>query len=116
MQDSWRITGQPDVIHEKYSSGINRKCRVSSLRISRVIEQDGQLDAAMPKLREVRRVAITWIQVRGGIVRREQDQRVEEFLQRVGFRPRKFCVATLEAWDSPPWRRITSSKVMLRPS
>ena len=83
MQDSWRITGQPDVIHEKYSSGINRKCRVSSLRISRVIEQDGQLDDAMPKLREVRRVAITWIQVRGGIVRRKQDQRVEEFLHRL---------------------------------
>src|SRR6185369_2015241 len=48
------------------------------LRIGRVVEERAQLDAAMPELREVKGVPIARIKVRGSIVRRKDNQRVQE--------------------------------------
>jgi len=46
------------------------------LRIGRVVEERAQLDAAMPKLREVKGVPIARIKVRGSVVWRKDNERV----------------------------------------
>jgi len=54
--------------------------RVVLFRIGRIVEQHGQLDTTVPKLRKIGRAAISWIEIGSCIVRRKQDQRVQEFL------------------------------------
>jgi len=51
-------------------------------RVCRIVEQDRQLDAAVTVLGEVGFSAIARVEIRRGIVRRKQHQRVEERLQR----------------------------------
>jgi hypothetical protein len=46
--------------------------------LGRIVEQDGQLDAAVAKLWEEWRRTIPRIQIGGGIVRREEHQRIEK--------------------------------------
>ena len=55
-------------------------------RIVRVVEQRGQPDASVARLRVARVVEIDRIQIRRRIVRREQDQRAEERQDRVPIR------------------------------
>src|SRR6266404_6726483 len=54
-----------------------------SLRVRRIVKQHCQLDTSVRELRKVGRIAVSKIKVRGGIVRREQDQRTI---------PRKFLI------------------------
>lgn len=46
--------------------------------ISRVVEQDGELDAAVALLRESHCCGVAWIEARRRIVWREEYERVEE--------------------------------------
>src|SRR5258705_1539122 len=53
------------------------------LGIGWVVEEHAQLDAAVAVLREVVRLPVPRIEVRSGVVRREQDQRVEKREERL---------------------------------
>src|SRR5262249_15682681 len=48
------------------------------LGIAGILEQHSQPDASMSKLRKVRCMPVSRIEVRRSIVRREQDQRIQE--------------------------------------
>jgi hypothetical protein len=52
------------------------------LRVSGIVKQHRQLDASMAELWKPGRCGISGIQVRGRVVRRKQNQGVEERLQR----------------------------------
>jgi hypothetical protein len=46
------------------------------LGVRRIVEQHRQLDAAVPKLREIGNITISRVEVRRSIIRRKQDQRL----------------------------------------
>ena len=73
---------QTSFIHGPFATGPNSGTRRNQcerlFNIIRVIEQRGQINAAMAKLRVALRAGVGRVQVRGGIIRRKQDQEVEE--------------------------------------
>lgn len=48
------------------------------LDVERVVKKGGELHAPVSELREPRRIAVTRVEVRGRVVGREEDERVEE--------------------------------------
>ena|ERR1035437_10380213 len=54
---------------------------VLSLRVRRIVKQHRQLDAAVAELWKVVFRRIAGVEVRRGIIRREQQQRIQERLQ-----------------------------------
>ena len=79
-----------------------------SFRVGGIVEQDSQLDAAVAELREVLFCRVRGIEIRGSVVGRKQDQRVEETQQVAGLpRLQRYkCVA----------RGLSSDKYRLVPN
>ena len=59
--------------------------------IVRVVENRNKLDAAMPKLREAERAAVPRIERRGSVIRRKEDERVEQLEHTLLLLGRKCC-------------------------